>query len=103
VLYRNVGAGRHPRGADRRAVTYRLEVAAERTRHVPFNDLNDPERIPLATEFSSVIERDVPIVCQHTRLDSLQAENALLSTIASRERVEASLKIARRHGRLPHI
>ena len=25
---------------------------------------------------------DVPIVCQHTRLDSRQAENALMSTIA---------------------
>jgi hypothetical protein len=29
-----------------------------------------------------MIESDVPIVVQHTRLDSRQAENALLSTIA---------------------
>lgn len=29
-----------------------------------------------------VIESDVPIVVQHTRLDSRQAENALVSTIA---------------------
>jgi hypothetical protein len=32
--------------------------------------------------FASVIAADVPIVVQHTRLDSRQAENALLSTIA---------------------
>lgn len=67
---------------DRPPVTYRLEVPAERTRHVRFNNLTDPEKVPLETEFSSVIESDVPVVCQHTRLDSRQAENALLSTIA---------------------
>src|SRR5215217_7852587 len=45
---------------------YRLIVPARRTQHVRFNELKDPE----------------PIVVQHTRLDSRQAENALLSTIA---------------------
>ena len=68
--------------SDREPVTYRLMIPAERTRHVRFNDLEAPERIPRDTEFSSVIESDVPVVCQHTRLDSRQAENALLSTIA---------------------
>jgi hypothetical protein len=33
-------------------------------------------------EYASAIESDVPIVVQHTRLDSRQAELALLSTIA---------------------
>jgi hypothetical protein len=32
-----------------------------------------------------VIVSDIPIVVQHTRLDSRQAENALLSTIAYAE------------------
>lgn len=69
--------------ADREPVgPYRLMVPARRTRHVRFNDLTDPESIPRATDFSSVIRSDVPIVAQHTRLDSRQAENALLSTIA---------------------
>ena len=36
----------------------------------------------LNTDFASVIRSDVPIVVQHTRLDSRQAENALLSTVA---------------------
>lgn len=61
---------------------YRLTVGARRTRHVRFNDLSDPEAVPLATEYSSLIESDVPVVVQHTRLDSRQAENALLSTVA---------------------
>ena len=72
--------------ADREpAGPYRLLVPARRTRHVRFNDLDDPERVPLDTDYSSVIESDVPIVVQHTRLDSRQAENALLSTIAYAE------------------
>jgi hypothetical protein len=61
---------------------YNISVPARRTRHVRFNDLTDPEPIPHDTDFASVIESDVPIVVQHTRLDSRQAENALLSTIA---------------------
>ena len=61
---------------------YRVTVPARRTRHVRFNDLRDPEPIPRGTDFSSVIRSDVPIVAQHTRLDSRQADNALLSTVA---------------------
>lgn len=61
---------------------YRVTVPARRTRHVRFNDLRDPEPVPHGTEYSSVIESDVPIVVQHTRLDSRQAENALMTTIA---------------------
>src|SRR5690349_6903142 len=61
---------------------YRLTVPARRTKHVRFNDLDDPEPIPKDVDFASVIESDVPIVVQHTRLDSRQAETALLSTIA---------------------
>ncbi len=61
---------------------YHIVVPAQRTRHLRFNDLTDPAPIPRDTDFASVIESDVPIVVQHTRLDSRQAENALLSTIA---------------------
>lgn len=61
---------------------YRIDVPARRTRHLRFNELDDPEPIPKDVPFSSVIESDVPVVAQHTRLDSRQAENALLTTIA---------------------
>jgi hypothetical protein len=69
--------------SDRKPVgAYRLTVPARRTLHVRFNELDDPEPIPFDTDHASVIESDVPIVVQHTRLDSRLAENALLSTIA---------------------
>jgi hypothetical protein len=61
---------------------YNITVPARRTRHIRFNNLKDPEPIPHDTDFASIIESNVPIVVQHTRLDSRQAENALLSTIA---------------------
>lgn len=61
---------------------YRVTVPARRTLHVRFNDLKDPEPVPPDTDYASLIESDVPIVVQHTRLDSRQAENALLTTIA---------------------
>ncbi len=61
---------------------YRITVPPRRTLHVRFNELTDPEPIPVGTDYASVIESDVPIVVQHTRLDSRQAENTLLSTIA---------------------
>lgn len=61
---------------------YRITVPARRTLHLRFNDLNDPQPIPKGTDYASVIESDVPIIVQHTRLDSRQAELALLTTIA---------------------
>ena len=61
---------------------YRVTVPPRRTLHVRFNGLADPEPVPTDTDYASVIESDVPVVVQHTRLDSRQAENALLSTMA---------------------
>jgi hypothetical protein len=61
---------------------YRVVVPPRRTRHVRYNDLSDPEPVPLSTDFASIIESDVPIIVQHTRLDSRQTALALLSTIA---------------------
>ncbi len=61
---------------------YRVTVGARRTLHLRFNDLRDPEPIPRDTDYASLIESDVPVVAQHTRLDSRQEANALLSTVA---------------------
>jgi len=64
---------------------YEVLVPARRTLHLRFNDLRHPEPIPRDTNYSSVIESDVPIVVQHTRLDSRQSAEALLSTVAYSE------------------
>ena len=61
---------------------YTITVPARRTLHQRFNELSEPEPVPVGVPFASVIESDVPIVVQHTRLDSRQAENALMTTMA---------------------
>ncbi|MDQ2918273.1 MAG: sensory rhodopsin transducer [Verrucomicrobiota bacterium] len=61
---------------------FAFTVGARRTKHLRFNNFKKPEEIPRDTSYSSLIESDVPIVVQHTRLDSRQDANALLSTIA---------------------
>lgn len=61
---------------------YEVTVPAQRTRHLRFNDLDDPEPVPRDTDYASIIQSDIPIVVQHTRLDSRQSELALLSTVA---------------------
>lgn len=64
---------------------YKVTVPARRTYHMRFNDLADPLPIPKDTDYAGLVESDEPIVVQQTRLDSRQAENALISTIAYSE------------------
>lgn len=54
-----------------------LEIPGRRIRHQRLDEL-----VPAGTDYSVVIQADRPIVVQHTRLDSRQAANALMSTIA---------------------
>lgn len=61
---------------------YRAQVPARRTLHLRFNDLDDPAPVPRDTDYASMIESDVPVVVQHTRLDTRREALALLSTIA---------------------
>jgi hypothetical protein len=61
---------------------YKVTVPAKRTLHLRFNDLKSPEKVPLDTDYASIFESDVPIIVQHTRLDSRQAANALMTTMA---------------------
>ncbi|HJU26819.1 MAG TPA: sensory rhodopsin transducer [Rhodanobacteraceae bacterium] len=69
--------------ADREPVgPYEVTVPARRTLHLRFNDLSDPAPVPRDTDYSSVFESDLPIVVQHTRLDSRKEALALLSTVA---------------------
>jgi len=67
---------------EREPVEYALAVAPRRTLHQRLGDLREPEPIPPGLGYSYVIESDVPVVVQHTRLDSRQAANAVTSTIA---------------------
>jgi hypothetical protein len=64
---------------------YNVTVPARRTKHLRFNNLTDPQPVPLETNYSSVFISDQPIVLQYTRLDSRQNANALITTIAYTE------------------
>jgi hypothetical protein len=69
--------------ADREPVgPYRVTVAARRTVHLRFNDLEDPEPVPRDTDYACVIESSVPIVVQHTRMDSRHPNVALMTALA---------------------
>jgi hypothetical protein len=70
--------------ADREPVgPYRVSVPARRTLHLRFNDLTSPEPVPRDTDYASLIESSIPIVVQHSRLDSRNPALALLTTMAS--------------------
>ncbi len=61
--------------ADREPVgPYHIEVGARRVRQVRFNDLIDPEAIPLETDYAAVVEANTPVVVQLTSLDTRRAE-----------------------------
>jgi hypothetical protein len=69
--------------ADREpAGPFRLTAPARRAFHQQINALRDPEPIPSGVDYCVVVTSDRPIVVQHTRLDSRQAANALMTTIA---------------------
>ncbi|NJO92965.1 MAG: sensory rhodopsin transducer [Chloroflexia bacterium] len=61
---------------------FEVVVPARRAKHLRFNDLSFPGTIPRDTDYASVLISSEPVVVQHTRLDSRQSENALISTIA---------------------
>ncbi|HEY1310964.1 MAG TPA: sensory rhodopsin transducer [Pseudolabrys sp.] len=69
--------------ADREPVgPYKFTCGARRTLHLRFNDFTDPAPVPKGTDFSSVITSSVPVIAQHTRLDTRQPALALISTMA---------------------
>jgi hypothetical protein len=61
---------------------YPLKVSAQRVRHVRFNDLIDPQALPLDTAYAALVVADHPVVVQFTRRDTSQAANAIATAIA---------------------
>jgi hypothetical protein len=61
---------------------YALRVPARRVRHVRFNDLIDPQAMPLDTPYAAVISSDVPVVVQFTRRDTSLEANSIATTLA---------------------
>jgi hypothetical protein len=61
---------------------FRLHIDGRRAHHQRLNDLGQPHAVSPGRDYSLVLRSNVPIVVQHTRLDSRQESNALMSTIA---------------------
>lgn len=56
---------------------------AQRTHHIRLDQLNDIEGnpVPRGVPYAIKVDSDVPVVVQHTRLDTSQAELALMTTM----------------------
>ncbi|UJF36004.1 sensory rhodopsin transducer [Paenibacillus hexagrammi] len=58
-------------------------VPARRTRHIRTSSLmKDGAPIPIGVPYAIEVQSDIPIIVQYSRLDSTQAENTLMSTMA---------------------
>ncbi len=58
-------------------------LPARRTKHIRTSSLKlGGEGIPAGVPYAIEVESDVPVIVQYSRLDSTQAENALMSIMA---------------------
>jgi hypothetical protein len=61
----------------------RYFIPPRRTKHIRTSTLEkDGERIPAGVPYAIEVRSDIPVVVQYSRMDSTQAENALMSVIA---------------------
>ncbi len=58
--------------------------SAERTQHIRMDRLRDPngETVPVGVPYAMMVESTVAIVVQYSRMDTSQAEMALMTTMA---------------------
>lgn len=59
--------------------------ASKRTNHIRLDKLDDGSgnnKIPVGVPYSIKVESNVPIVAQHSRMDTTQSEMTLMTTIA---------------------
>lgn len=63
---------------------FKAECPSERTNHIRLDKIENNEgvKIPHEVPYALLIESDVPVVCQHSRMDVSQAEMTLMTTIA---------------------
>nr|WP_214630091.1 sensory rhodopsin transducer [Paenibacillus agaridevorans] len=58
-------------------------VPARRTKHIRTSSLQkNGAGIPVGVPYAIEVKSDIPVIVQYSRLDSTQAENALMSTMA---------------------
>lgn len=60
------------------------KCGARRTHHIRMDKIKsiDGKTVPINTPYAILVESDVPVVVQYSRLDTAQSELALMTTIA---------------------
>ncbi|MEI7026084.1 sensory rhodopsin transducer [Paenibacillus sp. y28] len=60
-----------------------VTLPGKRTKHIRTSSLaRDGRAIPIGVPYAIEVESNVPVIVQYSRLDSTQAANALMSTMA---------------------
>lgn len=62
--------------------TYQVKIAPQRLRKIRFNDLIDPLPIQLEKNYSCLVQSNVPVVVQFSRLNSGERRSAEMSSMA---------------------
>jgi hypothetical protein len=63
---------------------FRASCPAERTRHIRMDQIKDGDGrgVPVGVPYAMMVESDVEIIVQYSRMDTSQAEMALMTTMA---------------------
>ena len=63
---------------------FKAECYYKRTNHIRLDKIENKDgvKIPHEVPYALLIESNVPVVCQHSRMDVTQKEMALMTTIA---------------------
>ncbi len=61
---------------------YKLIIKARSVRNLRFNDLVDPVLVPLDTDYAVLVQSNIPVVVQFTRMDTGQPELAGITSMA---------------------
>lgn len=63
---------------------FTADCSSKRTNHIRLDKIENKDgiKIPLGVPYALLIESNVPVVCQHSRMDVSQAEMTLMTTMA---------------------
>ena len=64
--------------------SFKAECPSKRKKHIRLDKIENKDgvKIPLGVPYALLIESNVPVVCQHSRMDVTQAEMTLMTTMA---------------------
>lgn len=63
---------------------FKATCCAKKTNHIRLDNIKDEDgnKVPVGTPYAIKVESNIPVVVQHTRLDTTQEAMALMTTMA---------------------